>query len=486
MHREVQSIRDKLLNNPWPKYLKSLTISGLHDWDNQEIRFDFPVCVVAGENGSGKSTVLKAAACAYAPPAENDRGYFPADFFPDTVWDHVSGVTLTYSLRQGDQELQTRYRKPSGRWRFKGNRPKRTVILQDISRTLPLEATVGYAKIAKNKALEISSRELNAGTISYYSAIMGKNYDEARLALTAIDSQRVVGVVTAQGVEYSQFHQGAGEDTVLDLLALLQDVPDTSLVLIDEIEASLHPHAQRRLMHYLLWLARTKQLQVIVTTHSSFIIDEVPPEARVFLARSQEGVKTLYGISSNYAVTRMDPHEPGHPDLYIFVEDDRAKTLGQEILRRGGIDLRSIDFRVVGPESAVKMVGRLASAGSLPTPGFGLLDPDAAPAEGCLSFPGDMPPERQLLGGICSDADAVNELAVKLGRSPGQVADNLGSVMTEPDHHRWVSILANLVGRGEDYLWTSITLTWLEQCVENYEERLQEIVDLARSYVPGP
>ena len=148
MHREVQSIRDKLLNNPWPKYLKSLTISGLHDWDNQEIRFDFPVCVVAGENGSGKSTVLKAAACAYAPPAENDRGYFPADFFPDTVWDHVSGVTLTYSLRQGDQELQTRYRKPSGRWRFKGNRPKRTVILQDISRTLPLEATVGYAKIA--------------------------------------------------------------------------------------------------------------------------------------------------------------------------------------------------------------------------------------------------------------------------------------------------------------------------------------------------
>jgi predicted ATPase len=482
MHSEVQKIRDKLVSSPWPKYLKSLTISGLHNWDNEEVRFDFPVCVIAGENGSGKSTVLKAAACAYAPPGGGDRAYFPADFFPVTAWDHVSGATLTYALHQGVDDLQIRYRKLTGRWRVTGRRPRRTVVFQDISRTLPLEATVGYAKIAKTRALEISSRNLNADTIRYYSAIMGREYSEARLALTAADSSRVVGVVTASGTEYSQFHQGAGEDTVFDLLALLQDVPNTSFVLIDEIEASLHPHAQRRLMHYLLWLARRKKLQVVVTTHSSFIIDEVPPEARVFLSRSRGGVKTLYGVSSNYAVSRMDPHEPGHPDVYIFVEDDRAKILGQEILRRGGIDLRCVDLRVVGPDSSVRLVGRLAVEGSLPTPGFGLVDPDAAASEGCLSLPGTMPPERQLLTEIASSPDGLTELAGRAGKDSDRLADDIESAMTEPDHHLWVSILASAVGCTEDYLWTAIVLTWLNQFAGHHGDELAAISEMARSH----
>ena len=478
MHREVEKIRRKCLNEPWPKYLKALTISGLHGWVDQEVRFDFPVCVIAGENGSGKSTVLKAAACAYASANDDKRAYFPADFFPGTAWDQVNHVTFSFALRQGDQELQTRYRKPSGRWRHTGPKPKRTVIFQDISRTLPLEATVGYAKIAKTRALEISSKMLNATTINYYSAIMGKRYDEARLALTAIDSERVVGVVATQGVEYSQFHQGAGEDTVLDLLALLQDVPDTSLVLIDEIEASLHPHAQRRLMHYLLWLARMKQLQIIVTTHSSFIIEEVPPEARVFLARAPSGAEVVYGVSSNYAVTRMDPLEPGHPDLYVFVEDERSKSLGQEILRRGGVDLSCIEFTIVGPESAVKLVARLAREGALPARGFGLLDGDAEPEEGCLSLPGTLPPERQLLTDIISSKPALKGLAGRLGTSAGQLAEEMQFTATEPEHHLWVSKLARRLACGEDYLWTTIAMIWLDEFGDTYASALEEIVEM--------
>ena len=63
---------------------------------------------------------------------------------------------------------------------------------------------------------------------------MGK----VRMAKSNLDVSRVVGVVEHAGIEYSQYHQGAGEDATLDLMRILQDVPKTSLVLIDEVEAS--------------------------------------------------------------------------------------------------------------------------------------------------------------------------------------------------------------------------------------------------------
>src|SRR5690242_6479163 len=101
MHKEIKEIKNKMLNSPWPKYLRAVGIDGLHQWKKQEVRFDFPVTVVAGENGSGKSTVLKAAAAAYSHPTDRTKSFYPAVFFPDTAWERVAHATLTYKIREG-------------------------------------------------------------------------------------------------------------------------------------------------------------------------------------------------------------------------------------------------------------------------------------------------------------------------------------------------------------------------------------------------
>jgi predicted ATPase len=372
-HKEVDEIRRKQLNNPWPKFLESVQIQGFRGWNDTEVRFQFPLCVVAGENGSGKSTLLKAAASAYIHPSDPARTFYPSSFFPDTPWDKVTNANLRFKIREGTQLKEFSIKKVD-RWCYPRSRPKRYVLWQDISRTVPINAIVGYAYIAKRTALETSAIALDEDSTTYFSSIMGRPYQTIRFAQTNVDPVRPVGVVKQSGIQYSQFHQGAGEDSTLDLLSLLQTAPDTSLVIIDEIEASLHPRAQRRIVHYLLWLARTRQIQVLLSTHSSYIIEEIPPEGRIFLECSSGNVEPIYGVTSKFALGRMDDYNP--PEFYLFTEDVEASVVVKAILRKQAVDLSRLAIIDVGPANVVSAVGIALSRKNTPIPTLGILDPD--------------------------------------------------------------------------------------------------------------
>ena len=55
------------------------------------------------------------------------------------------------------------------------------------------------------------------------------------------------------------------------------------VLMIDEVEISLHPALQRVVLHRLRELARRHDLQVILTTHSMDIVAAVAPEELVNL-----------------------------------------------------------------------------------------------------------------------------------------------------------------------------------------------------------
>jgi hypothetical protein len=137
--------------------------------------------------------VLKAAA-AYQNPTSAKQSYFPSTFFHDTPWEQVSNATHTWQLVEGNNVRSFTVRKPSERWRFQHNRPRRHVVGQDVSRTLPLDVTISYAYIAKRTAQEVSAQFLSA-PLTDYSSIMGHSYDSARFALANVDKYRKVGVV---------------------------------------------------------------------------------------------------------------------------------------------------------------------------------------------------------------------------------------------------------------------------------------------------
>ena len=459
LHQEIQAIKTKMLSNPWPKFVHSVEIQGLRGWSGQQVRFPFPVCAIAGENGSGKSTVLKAVASIYDHPSgDKIKRFFPSDFFPQTAWDNVSNVSLIFQISEGTTTKTYRISKPSKRWRFQTPRLKRHVVWQDISRTLPISAEVGYAKIANSVAREISSDSLTETLKCYYSTIMGKKYTHASWAQSDIDEEKKIGVVEINGSKYSQFHQGAGEDATLDLLTLLQDVPNTSLVIIDEIEASLHPRSQRRMMHFLLWIARTKQIQVILSTHSQYILSELPDEGRIFIERGQDGPVVNYGITPEYALNRMDDYIT--PKKYIFAEDQQAIVAAKAILLKQNVKLEELKFIPVGASSDVSSAAYVSLCRDFPINAIGLLDADMIIKQNCCQLPGSQAPEKEIFSSLLTHTSS---LAEKLDKSEPTISDALALTMTASDHHQWPNYFAERIGESANYVWETFCRIWATQ-----------------------
>lgn len=462
-HTEINTIRGQYQAGMWPQFLQMVQIDGLRGWTGQSVEFNFPVVAVVGENGSGKSTLMKIAACVY-DNKDKDKRFYPSAFFVETHWDTIQGVKIDFRIKRGPNVESFRMTKPTQRWRVPDNAPKREVFLLDIARTLPLDASVGYAKIARSAAAEIESAEISDAFRERLSHVLGRNYSKARFATSDVDKKRQVGLLEREWGELSQFHQGAGEDATLDLFRTLQGLPDNSLLLIDEVEASLHPRAQRRLVRFLLWLARHRRVQVILSTHSPYVLQELPQEARILLLPGPQGLSVVYGVSADFAMSRLD--DEVHPEAHVFVEDRDAEILLREILASSNESanlLNRIAINPVGPANVVAMLGGLGKSGKLPYKSIAVLDGDHADPN-CLTLPGTVAPERLVYSDL--KAKGWPNLPQRFGIGAGTLFTALDDAMLEPDHHRWNAKVGDQILKSSVSVWEVLANEWCKSCLD--------------------
>lgn len=470
-------------NGEWKQFLDSIKIENIHGWEGQELSFKFPVVAIVGENGIGKSTYLKAAICAYKNKIGKD--FYPSNMFLKTPWDAhgLDGATITYKVREGTATRQLRWRKTND-WGFspKQKKPKRNVYFLDISRTLPLDATAGYAKIAKMASGEAGNRtELNEDSLHALSYVLGQNYTRARFTATNVNSGREVGLLTKSGGEISQFHQGAGEDAMMDMFKLLQSIPQYSLLVIDEVENSLHPQAQRRFIKYLLKLSRSKKLQIILSTHSPFVLEELPDVARVMLTRLCDRKEILYNVSPKFALSTID--EVNHPELYVYLEDDEAVTLFWEILKQEQTKYPEYCAKImaypVGSCSVVGTLGTLGRTNRLPNKCIAVVDGDKkVEYSQCFALPGNEAPEKQVL----TDLKAINwgDLDARFGIGAGALFRILDDAILLPNHHDWTTYIGDQIRKSSSAVWSTLVEEWCAKCLkEEYKTSFFETIEKA-------
>ena len=306
----------RIKKSQYEHYLDSVSIQQLRGISDLSITFNYPVTVIAGPNGCGKSTVLFACACAYEPAEGRVRNFTPAALFPnlsikknEALADHFVATTFEYYYTVQKKKMAMRWAKGKS-WNksYMGQKnykqPQSNIYLRTLANLTSPSEVRSVLQIANNSKLTVEN--ITSDLLAFAQRILPIQYNE--VALIRASNKDLLFASRSRNTSYSEFHMSAGERAILRISKDISGLKDR-LILIDEIEAGLHPFTQQQLMLELQRIALRNNLQIIVTSHSPVVLDAVPQDARIFLERTHDNVierpayrdiiqKALYGQST--------------------------------------------------------------------------------------------------------------------------------------------------------------------------------------------
>ena len=218
---------------PYPS-LRQISIKGhpgLRGIRDLRIDFNYPLTLICGRNGSGKSTILALAALGFhSPPGHislnathhpkgnwDSAWYTFSDFFfrgpedPD-----ITGLKITWNYN-GAEDLPIE--KKSDKWMHYDRRPRRPVHYLGVIRCIPaIERQVLRWHFGGKNKIE-STEPLNESYRQRFSDIMRRPYDSADVLRSSAYSLRKC---KSGGNSSSSFNMGSGEDILINFLHLLQ------------------------------------------------------------------------------------------------------------------------------------------------------------------------------------------------------------------------------------------------------------------------
>ena len=324
----INALLEKSRDRSYHQYLARLTLNKVRGFTDEPISFDFPVTAIIGPNGGGKTTVLGAAGIIYRdiPP----RAFFSKSGKYD---DGMKDWSIGYEIIDRDVAPRNSVQRTASFKSLKWNRDamSRQTLLFGVSRTVPASERKELLSCMSRKFAVPASRIIDfAPAINdAVSRILGKDVSGFKeIKVHATGNVTLLTGQTSAGVGYSEFHFGAGESSIIRMIAAIEAATDQTLVLIEEIENGLHPVATIRLVEYLIWAAERKKIQVIFTTHSNEALHPLPSKA-VWSATKDKLFQGKLDVASLRAITGQI-----ETSSVIFVEDDFAKTWVEAILRQ--------------------------------------------------------------------------------------------------------------------------------------------------------
>lgn len=320
-------------------YFKEL--KGLKDL---EISFsDKSVTAILGKNGCGKSTILHALACLYNPITDiGEKNYFTRFFkrVNGFSWNN-SSMVATFNIN--GHTSQQEYSKGADRWKPRTDRrPNRDVVYIGIDTCVP-----DIEKIAPNLTnlimVDDQAVEQAQRIISSASLIMNINYSE--YVKNHRGKKIFSKVTTNNGNGYSSLSMGAGEQKLFQILEILYAMPPYSLLLIDELDLTLHTSALVKLIAEMVRVADNKHMQIVFTTHREEVTTLETINIR-HIWNAPDGSKSFI---LNHTTPECLERLTGSlkKQLEVYVEDNLAQAIARQVVLDEGM-LRYVAFHQYG------------------------------------------------------------------------------------------------------------------------------------------
>lgn len=316
----------------------SIQIELLKNLKNVEIELSPGLTGIMGANGCGKSTVLHALACSYAPLNDDETSYrFPQFFQPttDALW-RGSRFSLAYSQAIGGVEQAKEpitFFKELDRWspRYEKRPPRYTKYIS-IRESVPelealnLSSMVHYVKTKLDDPLMERVRE-TAGRV------LNRQYSEIYSVAYKYGVRNSIAVKTGNTI-YPAFSMSSGEQRVFRILHEVLKAPKYSLILVDEIDLFLHQEALLRLIEELVKECKTHHKQLVFTSHFPSVAKLYKNVLIATLHRTADRTISWEGYSPAALRTITGDFTAL---LQIFVEDDIAEAIIQQVAMELGV-----------------------------------------------------------------------------------------------------------------------------------------------------
>ncbi len=466
------------------------------------IEFRYPITAIAGANGIGKTTILQVAACLFH---NTDTNFHPYRFSNAKKQNPNYRFTDFFVISRGENkglgaEIKFLYEKPgqtrtefsvkkNTRWTNYERRPDRYVDFLGISRVLPAHEFATFRNTFSGNYTILTSNPLNDSEKQAVGKITGKKLaDITEDSCSSIQNFKLSRIEDNSGLKYSSFNMGAGEEVAIALISRISNLPEGSLILIEEIELGLHPRAQKELIKTLMKIVLDQRLQLIFTTHSPFVFDVLPPDAKILLKKPSGRLEAIYAPSNSLAFIELTGTH--HNDLTIYVEDEIAKQLVENLFNASTTKRVTI-IDVGSKENVIRMtsahyinigLGSAIGIGDGDLTGSEIRDwckkymllsgdeCDTVSPEYFCTLPSSKPPEIYILDKMRRSDDFIKDI---------DDSDDFehfikNELNISDDHHALFYLISDFLSKDEEGIKRDI----LRYVSKNYKSEFQAIIDL--------
>ena len=386
--------------------LKEIKLNDFRIFKDQNLLLGKYLTVIAGGNATGKSTILGMLGnCCELKKDEGERylsKQFRSEFselFKANKQYDPSGSDK-YEIIMCDKNLNDiDYRKfrvtwqsednPKGGERFRlvpyhknkelgktlYDKFKLPVIYLGLSRLYP----IGEATITKSKPqnIEFINEEHQKWYIEKYTEILSLHDEIVGISSCPIDETNKKTCIGINTNKYDFLSNSAGQDNIGQiLLALLsfrklkeeqKELWNGGLLLIDEIDASLHASAQIKLIDIFIKEAKSLGIQIVFTTHSLSLLEHLCAKTSGNTANTNNNIEVCYFTNANKKLTCFK--NPTYlciendlliktsikpPKVKVYTEDNEARWFAKKLLNKYDKQLDFLDSHL-GCEDLIRL-----------------------------------------------------------------------------------------------------------------------------------